>query len=337
MYCPTCGAQASTAGNFCPSCGSALGAAAPGASAATEFTRPGLITAIAILDFLGAAAMLLSGGAVTAVGLSGEEASAAVMVALGVFFLVIGIGYGAAGVGLMRLRPFGRTLQIILSIVGLLGFPIGTILSILILVYLFNPGIKAMFSGRSIGELTPGEAQAVHKVGTGGSAVAVIVLAVVGILVTVMVIGIIAAIAVPGLLRARMAGNEASAIGRIRATISAETAYAGVNRGLYGSLDCLASPSTCMPGYSGNRFIDPSLRETERLGYRFTFHPYPGTVGETRLTDLQGFAVVAVPIRPGNTGTRAFCGDVTGTVCFTYDGSRPDVNGGTCGACEPIQ
>ena len=42
----------------------------------------------------------------------------------------------------------------------------------------------------------------------------------------VAIIGIISAIAVPGLLRARMAGNESSAIGSVRAINSAETSYA---------------------------------------------------------------------------------------------------------------
>ena len=37
------------------------------------------------------------------------------------------------------------------------------------------------------------------------------------LLIVVAIIGIIAAIAIPGLLRARMAGNEASAIGSVRA------------------------------------------------------------------------------------------------------------------------
>ena len=37
------------------------------------------------------------------------------------------------------------------------------------------------------------------------------------LLIVVAIIGIIAAIAVPGLLRARMSGNEASAIGSLRA------------------------------------------------------------------------------------------------------------------------
>src|SRR6202163_2215546 len=52
------------------------------------------------------------------------------------------------------------------------------------------------------------------------------------LLIVVAIIGIIAAIAVPGLLRARMSGNEASAIGSLRAINSGEASY----------------PSTCIPG-----------------------------------------------------------------------------------------
>ena len=46
------------------------------------------------------------------------------------------------------------------------------------------------------------------------------------LLIVVAIIGIIAAIAVPGLLRARMSGNEASAIGSLRAVNSAQATYA---------------------------------------------------------------------------------------------------------------
>ena len=45
------------------------------------------------------------------------------------------------------------------------------------------------------------------------------------LLIVVAIIGIIAAIAVPGLLRARMSGNEASAIGSLRAINSAQASY----------------------------------------------------------------------------------------------------------------
>src|SRR5829696_8446501 len=46
------------------------------------------------------------------------------------------------------------------------------------------------------------------------------------LLIVVAIIGIIAAIAVPGLLRARMSGNEASAIGSIRTISSAQATFA---------------------------------------------------------------------------------------------------------------
>ena len=42
------------------------------------------------------------------------------------------------------------------------------------------------------------------------------------LMIVVAIIGIIAAIAVPGLLRARMSGNEASAIGSMRAINSGQ-------------------------------------------------------------------------------------------------------------------
>ena len=45
------------------------------------------------------------------------------------------------------------------------------------------------------------------------------------LLIVVAIIGIIAAIAVPGLLRARMSGNETSAIGSLRAIHSGETNF----------------------------------------------------------------------------------------------------------------
>ena len=51
------------------------------------------------------------------------------------------------------------------------------------------------------------------------------------LLIVVAIIGIIAAIAVPGLLRARMSGNEASAIGSMRAVSSANSAYSSAAAG----------------------------------------------------------------------------------------------------------
>ena len=66
------------------------------------------------------------------------------------------------------------------------------------------------------------------------------------LLIVVAIIGIIAAIAVPNLLRARMLGNETSAIGSLRAVNTAQSTYAAsCGGGFYApSLASLATPPT---------------------------------------------------------------------------------------------
>src|SRR5262245_40426605 len=78
------------------------------------------------------------------------------------------------------------------------------------------------------------------------------------LLIVVAIIGIIAAIAVPGLLRARMSGNEASAIGSVRAINSAESTYSSScgGNGYAQSLDDLA----LAPPASTQAFISPDLK-----------------------------------------------------------------------------
>src|SRR5262245_55713982 len=77
------------------------------------------------------------------------------------------------------------------------------------------------------------------------------------LLIVVAIIGIIAAIAVPGLLRARMAGNEASAIGGLRAINSSQQAFASsCGHGNYAAdLKTLGTA----PKIGGAGFISPDM------------------------------------------------------------------------------
>ena len=77
------------------------------------------------------------------------------------------------------------------------------------------------------------------------------------LLIVVAIIGIIAAIAVPGLLRARMSGNETAAIGSLRAMNSAQASYSSAaGQGGYStSLTILGT--ACAGGTQG--FISPDL------------------------------------------------------------------------------
>src|SRR3954470_1472721 len=76
------------------------------------------------------------------------------------------------------------------------------------------------------------------------------------LLIVVAIIGIIAAIAVPGLLRARMSGNEASAIGSLRAINSGQASYSSscAAGGYASTLADLAKAPT-----GGTGFIRPDL------------------------------------------------------------------------------
>src|SRR4051812_11185741 len=92
------------------------------------------------------------------------------------------------------------------------------------------------------------------------------------LLIVVAIIGIIAAIAVPGLLRARMSGNEASAIGSLRAINSGQASYsASCAAGGYASdlADLVKSPAnpTMTQG-----FISPDLNVNgvTKSGYNVT-------------------------------------------------------------------
>jgi hypothetical protein len=121
--------------------------------------------------------------------------------------------------------PLESALVTVLAWIGLIGIPIGTIISILILVYMFKPGIKALFSGRQPSEFSPEELAQIEEVSR-GSAAAVAIVVVVAVLMFVAVIGIVAAIAIPGLMRARISGNEASAVASLRVINAAQSTFA---------------------------------------------------------------------------------------------------------------
>ena len=135
------------------------------------------------------------------------------------------------------------------------------------------------------------------------------------LLIVVAIIGIIAAIAVPGLLRARISGNEASAIGSLRAVSSAQSTFAAsCANGNYA-----ASLATLGTGPSGgSAFISPDLGASgtaTKSGYTIgmTGTTATGTAcnGATALTS--GYHAWADPVS-SSTGTRYFGTNTTGTI-----------------------
>jgi type IV pilus assembly protein PilA len=136
------------------------------------------------------------------------------------------------------------------------------------------------------------------------------------LLIVVAIIGIIAAIAVPGLLRARMAGNEASAIGSLRAVNSAQINYmtncAG-GTGYAPSLVDLGTPPLAANG-GGQPFISPDLGVAVpilKAGYSIGFSS-TNAVGAAAVCNNASLAVAgnyfasAAPVSAGTSGTRFF-------------------------------
>ncbi len=136
------------------------------------------------------------------------------------------------------------------------------------------------------------------------------------LLIVVAIIGIIAAIAIPGLVRARISGNEAWAIGSLRAIVSAQGTFAGsCASGRYAQgLDSLGI------GPSGaSAFLSPDLAQgtsVTKSGYTVSLTGtgvtgYTACNGATALSS--GFHAWADPLTTG-TGTRYFFTNTTGTI-----------------------
>jgi type IV pilus assembly protein PilA len=156
------------------------------------------------------------------------------------------------------------------------------------------------------------------------------------LLIVVAIIGIIAAIAVPGLLRARMSGNESSAIGSLRAVNSAEVAYSSAAASGGYAVDLATLVTGCN---SGQGFISPDLATNgvTKSGYNVTLadtgnSPADVVADCNGTMSRTGYYGTAVPLQVSSTGQRAFSTAAAGTIYFDQTGVAPAETGGT-----PIQ
>ena len=137
------------------------------------------------------------------------------------------------------------------------------------------------------------------------------------LLIVVAIIGIIAAIAVPGLMRARMSGNEASAIGSLRAINSSQSTYASsCGQGNYAdTLVVLGTP----PVAGTDAFIstDLAVAAPVKSGYDIIFTAGVASVAGVSCnggTMAQTFFVNANPSVANSTGARFFGTNQGGTI-----------------------
>jgi type IV pilus assembly protein PilA len=147
------------------------------------------------------------------------------------------------------------------------------------------------------------------------------------LLIVVAIIGIIAAIAIPGLLRARMSGNEASAISSMRAINSAEAAFSSAGTGGPYSVSLARLAAGCVAGSQG--FVSPDIGTdpTVKSGYTLALaNTAGGFVLGTACDNLpgsSGYYLTVTPITVGTSGQRAFATNTIGTIYVATNGVAP--------------
>jgi len=145
-----------------------------------------------------------------------------------------------------------------------------------------------------------------------GLAMTGLVLGYVGV-AAIPVILIIAAIAIPNLLRARIAANEASALASIRTLVIAEAGYSSAHP---------EAGYTCtLSDLSAAGLIDARLASGQKNGYAFELL---GCGASAESVANVKYRVVAYPRTQNTTGRRAFCADESGNVKSDEKGSPQD-------------
>ena len=130
------------------------------------------------------------------------------------------------------------------------------------------------------------------------------------LLIVVAIILIIAAIALPNLMRARMAANETSAIASLRNITTANVVYStAYGIGYSALLSYLGGPAG--PASSTNaQLIDPILSGGAKSGYAYTYTAGPPNA----LGMIDSYSIAADPLVPGRTGTRYFFVNESGVI-----------------------
>jgi type IV pilus assembly protein PilA len=128
------------------------------------------------------------------------------------------------------------------------------------------------------------------------------------LLIVVAIILIIAAIAIPNLLKSRIAANQASAIGSLRTINTAELMYSSTyNTGYSSSLQALGPPASGNGTASAAGMITSDLASGSKQGYSFVYAATADASGR-----YNSYTVNANPITVGTTGTNYFFTDQTG-------------------------
>ncbi len=143
------------------------------------------------------------------------------------------------------------------------------------------------------------------------------------LLIVVAIILIIAAIAIPNLLKSRIAANQASAVGSLRTINTGEITYASTyNSGYSAHLGDLGGPGTGAGTATAAGVIDSQLSgaaggdTSTKSGYGFTYAAGTAVSGH-----IDTYTLTAIPSTAGTTGTNAYFTDQSGVIRQNSGGS----------------
>ncbi len=185
------------------------------------------------------------------------------------------------------------------------GLAIGSLICGLLPFFLLTPIAAVVLGHLSLSQIK----QSAGRLKGKGMAIAGLILGYSTVALLPVVL-IIAAIAIPNLLRARMAANESAAMSAVRTLNTAEVNYAATypEKGFTCALNELKDA----------RLIDPQLASGTKSGYIFELIECKAENGEGANTQYQ---VIAYPISKQSTGRKAFCSDQSDVIRHSESGS----------------
>ena len=162
------------------------------------------------------------------------------------------------------------------------------------------------------------------------------------LIVALAITVVLVVIAVPGLLRARMAGNEASAIASLKLTSSSQVTYAAScgKGGFAGRYTVLGTP----PSAGASEFISRDLGQSDtpqKSGYAFTITAdsasTAGPVDCTGTTTVTRWYASAVPLSFGVTGNRTFAVNTNNSIWQSTTAAAPTSPFAASATVSPVQ
>jgi len=148
------------------------------------------------------------------------------------------------------------------------------------------------------------------------------------LLIVVAIIFIIASIAIPNLLRAKIAANQSAAVQALRTMTSAEQTFSSTySDGYTLTLAQLGGPVGSRSCVNAG-LIDEVLSSapSQKGGYTYTFTPNGnaaltlGIPAACGVSGDSGYSISATPVSLGTTGSASYCVDETGVIRFNTAG-----------------